>query len=96
MRLTCMSMEEDVDEIARNPSTSTQETANSRRSGADNLEQHSNPPIALLNPALPTSVPNTSGHEDFDAQQDGLFTWSDDGFFDTTFDWFAWTNQEVD
>ena len=94
MSLTCMSVKEDVDQMARNASISTQEIANSRRSGGDNLDQHSNPPITLLNPAPPTSVPITSGGEDLDAQQDDLFMWSEDCLFNATFDWFAWTNQE--
>lgn len=88
-------MKDEADQIAPSPGTPSQETPDSRRSGEENLDQHSNAPVAPLNPAPTTNVSNASRGEDLDAQLDGPFTWPDDCFFDTTIDWFAWTNQEI-
>lgn len=89
MRLTYMSVKDEVHQIGENPSIPTQ------RSGRDDLDQQSNPPTALLNTAPPTDVPNSSGSENFGAQLDDLFTRPDDCFFDATFDWFTWSDQET-
>jgi hypothetical protein len=44
--------------------------------------------VGLSNPPLTNESNNAMG-ELFEAQQDSLFNWPDDCFFDATFDWFA-------
>ncbi|EXJ80875.1 hypothetical protein A1O3_07162 [Capronia epimyces CBS 606.96] len=61
----------------------------------ENEAQHSNPPMAFMNAMPSTNMSNASQGQDLDAQLDDLFPWADDRFFDATFDWFAWTNQEL-
>lgn len=89
-----MFVQDEADQDARNPSMPTQERNDSRRSGGENLDLHSNSPMAFLDPARPTNGLDTTRGENFDTQLDGLFTWPDDCFVDATFDWFAWSNQE--
>jgi len=58
------------------------------------LAQDPNSPMTPSNPVTSTETSNSPRGESLDVQSDGLFPSPDDSFFDTTFDWFAWSNEQ--
>ncbi|KAA8651967.1 Zn(II)2Cys6 transcription factor [Aspergillus tanneri] len=87
--LTYMSLKDEADQEAPNPSIPTQRMPESQQSVSENLDQNSNTSIAL-------ALSNNSTGDNFDSRLDDLFTWTGNSFIDfidDTFDWISWANQ---